>query len=89
MFKLNEKYEFSRSILKCDYIRYSTTEKSTKNTATSQIYMNILRKHSAIPVLTSYFDLHIDLVHAATNNGYAGNNDIRLVNLGPIALFSN
>ena len=29
------------------------------------------------------------MLHAATNNRYAGGNDIRLVNLGPIALFSN
>ena len=29
------------------------------------------------------------MLHAATNNRYANGNDIRLVNLGPIALFSN
>ena len=29
------------------------------------------------------------MLHAATNNRYENGNDIRLVNLGPIALFSN
>ena len=30
MFKLNEKYEINRDILKCDYIRYSPSEISIK-----------------------------------------------------------
>ena len=41
MFKLNEKSEVSRSILKCDYIRYSPSEISTTNTANSHIYIYI------------------------------------------------
>ena len=40
-------------------------------------------------MLKSYLDLIFDVVHAATKNKYADNNDIRLVNLGPFALFSN
>ena len=39
-------------------------------------------------MLNSFFGLKFDVIHAATNNRYADNNDIRLVNLGPIALFS-
>ena len=30
MFQLNEKYSDNRDILKCDYIRYSPSEISTK-----------------------------------------------------------
>ena len=37
MFKVNENYKIIRSILKCDYIQYLPSEKSTKNTANSQI----------------------------------------------------
>ena len=33
--------------------------------------------------------IHFDVLHAATNNRYVDGNDIRLVNLGPYALFSN
>ena len=37
MFKLTEKYEIKRNILKYDYIIYSQSELSTKKTANSQI----------------------------------------------------
>ena len=41
-------------------------------------------------MLNSYLELNFDVLHAAApNNRYADGNDIRLVNLGPIALFSN
>ena len=40
-------------------------------------------------MLNSYLQLNFDVFHAATNNRYVVGNDIRLINLGPIALFSN
>ena len=86
MFKLNEKYEFNRSILKCNYVRYAPSEMSTINTADSQYYMNIPREDSVISFLYDYLDLNFDVLHAATGNRYADGNDIRLVILGPIAL---
>ena len=89
MFKLNEKYEINRVILKCDYIRYSPSEISRINTANSQVYNNIPREDSVISLLNSYLELNFDVLHAATNNRYVDGNDIRLVNLGVIALFSN
>ena len=89
MFKLNENYEVNRSILKCDYIRYPPSEISTINTTNSQICINIPRDDSVISLLNSYIDLNLDVVHAATNNKYADDNDIRLVHLGPKGLFSN
>ena len=90
MFKLSGKYEINRDILKCDYIRYSPSEISTINTANSQVYINIPREDSVISLLNSYLELNFDVIHAAApNNRYADGNDIRLVNLGPIALFSN
>ena len=88
MFKLNEKYEINRNILKCDYIRYSPSEISTIKTANSQIFINIPREDSVISLLNSYLELIFDVLDTATNNRYADNYDIRLVNLGPIALFS-
>ena len=89
MFKLSEKYSINRDILKCDYIRYSPSEISTINTANSQVYINIPREDSVISLLNSYLELNFDVLHAGTNNRYADGNDIRLVNLGPIGLFSN
>ena len=89
MFKLIENYEIDRRILKCDYIRYSPAEISTVNTANSQIYINIPREDSVISLLNSYLELNFDVLHAADNTRYVDVNDIRLVNPGPIALFSN
>ena len=89
MLKLIDRYEINRDIFKMDYIRYSPSEISTINTANSQVYINVPREDSVISLLNSYIDLNFDVVHAATNNRYADNNDIRLVNLGPIALFNS
>ena len=89
MFKLNEKYEIDRRILKCDYIRYSPAEISTINTANNQIYINIAREDFIISSLKSYLEIISDVLQAATNNRYVDANDIRLVNSGPIALFTN
>ena len=89
MFKLNDKYEINRALLKCDYIRYSPSELSTINTANSQVYINIPREDSVISLLNSYLELTFDVLHAGTKNRYVDGNNIRLVNLGPIALFSN
>ena len=100
MFKLSEKYEINRKILKCDYIRYSPSEISTINTPNSQIYINIPREDSVISLLNSYIEINFDVLKAATSNRYADTSqnrmssqkytdDIRLINLGPIALFSN
>ena len=89
MFKLSEKYSVNRDILKCDYIRYSPSEISTINTANSQVYINIPREDSVISLLNSYLELNFDVLRADNSNRYLDGNDIRLVNLGPIALFSN
>ena len=39
-------------------------------------------------MLNSYLELNSDVLHASTNNGYADGSDIKLVNLGIIALFT-
>ena len=78
----------NRNILKCDYRRYSPSEISTKNTPNSQTNINKLREDDKNSVLKSFHDLHFDVLNAATNIRYADGNDIRLINLGVIALFS-
>ena len=40
-------------------------------------------------MLYSYIELNFDKLKAATSNRYEDADDIRLINLGPIALFSN
>ena len=89
MFKLNENYEVDRRILKYDYIRYSPAETSTVNTPNSQININIPREDSVISLLNSYLDLNFEVIKKGDNSRYGNGNDIRLIILGPIALFSN
>ena len=89
MFKLSEKFEVDRKILKCDYIRYSPSEISTINTPNSQIYINIPREDSVISLLNSYNELNFDVLRATTRSRYADTDDMQLFNLGPNALFSN
>ena len=89
MFKLSENYEIDRRILNCNYIRFSPAQISTINTANSQINIIILREDSVFSLLKSYLELNFEVLQAATNNRYVDANDIRLANLGPIALFSN
>ena len=89
MFKLNERYEINRNIIKCDYISYLPSKISTKNTINSQISIFIPREVSIVSLLNSYHDLNFDVFYAATGNRYADGNDIRLINQEQIALFSN
>ena len=62
MFKLKEKYEIFRSILKCNYVRYSPSELSTINTANYKIHNHIPRENSVISLLNGYFDLNVNVV---------------------------
>ena len=86
MFKLNENYEVDRRLLKCDYIRYSPAKTSTINTPNSQSYINIPREDSAFSLLNSYLDLNFEVIKKVDESRYGNGNDIRLVNLGPVAL---
>ena len=75
MFKLSERYQIDRRIQTCDYIRYSPSEISTINTASSQIYINIPREDSLISLLKSYIYLNFDVLNATTSNRYADGAD--------------
>ena len=57
MLKLNEKYEVDRKNLKCYYIRYSSSDITTTNTVSSQVYVVIPRRNSVISLLNSYLEL--------------------------------
>ena len=83
------KKNVDREILNCDYIRYSPSEKSTICTPNCQIHFNIPRKDSVISLLNKYIELKFDILKTASSNTYADADDIRLINLGPIALFGN
>ena len=88
MFKLNEKNDYIRNILKRDCIRYSPSEISTIKTPKSQTYVKIPREDRVNSLLESSLDLNFDVLHAATGNRCVYTNNIKLSNLGSIALFS-
>ena len=89
MFKLNENYKFDRRKVKCDYIRDSPAETFTKNTLNIQKYINIPIEYSVISLLKSYLDIKIEVIKKACKSRHANDNDTKLVDPGPIALFSN
>ena len=88
MFKLSEKSQIDRRILKCVCIRYSPSEISTINTPNSQIFNIFPRRDSVYSLKGCLLRLNFVVLHAATNNRYADGNDIKLTNLGLIALFN-
>ena len=59
------------------------------NTPNSQIYINKLKEDGVIFILNSYLDLNFETIKKTDISRNANGNVIRLVNLGPIALFSN
>ena len=88
MFKLNEKYEVDRRILKCDYIRFASAETSIINTPKSRMYILIPTEDLVYSSLNSYLDFNFEVIKKADNSRYANGNDTSLANLGPIELFS-
>ena len=88
MLKINKNYDSDRKILKCYYIRCSPAETSTINTPESQICIKIHGEYSNNSLLNSYLQLSSEVIKKIESSGNANGNDIRLVNLGPIALFS-
>ena len=88
MFKLSEKYQIDRRVLKRDYIRSFPSEITTINTTTSQTYIKIPTGDSINSLFSSYLRWNFDVLDSATNDRYADGDDIRLVTLGATALFS-
>ena len=89
MLKLIENFQVDWRILKCDYKRCSPAEVSAKNIPNSQRKINIPREDSVISSLNSCLERSFEIIKKAYNSRYAKCKDLRLVNLGPIAIFSN
>ena len=67
----------------------SPAETSTIFTPNIQIYFNIPTEDSVISLMYSYLDLNFEVIKKADDSRYGSGNDIGLINLSPIALFSN
>ena len=64
-------------------------QRHLKETPKSQIYIKIPREDSVISFLNIYLYLNSEVTKKADDSRYKNGKDIRLINLGPIALFSN
>ena len=77
MFKLSEKYDINRDILKCDYIRYAPSELSTVHTANSQKKIYEPRGDAVNFLLISLLDINFDVFNAANpDNRFTDNDNI-------------
>ena len=76
-------------MLKSHYIRLSPAETLRTKAPNTQIYINIPREASAISFLSSYLDSNFEDIQKANDSRYEKDYDIKSVNFGPIASFSN
>ena len=86
MFNLSQKHAVDRPILKRDY---TPPWLNLVNGEIDQFFIDIPRKESAISLRDSYLELDFNVTHRVSAHArYADGGHIRLVNLGPIALFN-
>ena len=89
MFNLSQKSAVDRSFLKCDFISYTPTSLNLVNGERNQIFVDIPGEDSALSLRNCYLDLDFSVTHrAGAQARYADGDHVRIVNLGPIALFN-
>ena len=67
MLTVNEINEVDQRILICEYFLYSPAETSTIIIPNRQIYINIPRNDSVIPLLNSYLELYYEIIKMLMN----------------------
>ena len=87
MFSLKSKYTLEKPIHKIDSIKYSPSSLATINNNSSNISISLPREDADICLQNSYIGLEFE-VHKNDDTRYNDGDEISLVNLGPIALFS-
>ena len=87
MFNKSQKQAIDKPILKFDFLRYTPQSLNLVNGEKNQFFQ-IPREDSAFSLKDSYLQLDFRVAHRAGAHARYGDGDhIRLVNLGPIALF--
>ena len=87
MFSLKKKYTLEKPIHKIDFIKYSPSSLATINNANSNVSISLPREDAYICLQNSYISLEFEVLKN-NNTRYANNDEISLVNFGPVALFS-
>ena len=89
MFDISQKHAVDRPILKCDFIRYTPPSLNLVNGENHQTFIYIPRESSAFSLKDVYLDLDFNVTRrAGAHARYAIGDPIKIVNLGPIALFN-
>ena len=89
MVNLSQNYAVDRPILKCDFIRYTQLSLTFVNGENNRTFIGITREDSAISFKKSYIELDFNVTYrAGAHAQYTDGDHIKLVNLGPNALFN-
>ena len=88
MFNLSQKCAAERPILNCDCIRYTPLSLNLVNRENNQVFSDVPREDSAISLKDGYLELDFNVTHRAGSQLAYGDH-MRLVNLGPMAIFNN
>ena len=86
-FNLKNTKTLSRELYKSDFYRYIPNSLATVNNNNSNISIHIPREDTYISLQISYILIDFEVTHDDNTRNIDGN-EISLVNLGPIALFS-
>ena len=88
MFNISQKHAVDRRIVKCDYTRFTPQLLNLVNGETNQIFIEMPREDAAFSWKDSYLEFDFFVTHrAGAHNRYVDGDNIRLINLRPIALF--
>ena len=87
MFSLKSKYTLEKPIHKIEFIKYSPSSLATVKNTNSNISISLPREDAYICLQNSYISLEFE-VYKNDKTRYANGDEVRLVNFGPIALFS-
>ena len=71
MFKLKKNYRSDRTVVKCDFLKFSPVETSTINTPNTQVYINIPKEDSVFSFLKSYLVLNFEFIKKTDERNYA------------------
>ena len=87
MFSLKSKYTLTKPIHRIDFIKYSPSSLATTNNNNSNISISLPREDAYIRLQHSFISVDFEVLKN-DNTRYANGDEISLVNIGPVALFS-
>ena len=89
MFQLTHKNAVDRPLVEIDYIKYTPPSLNLINGENNQVFIDIPREKSAISLKGGYLESDVSVTHrSGAHNRYVDEDQIRLVNLGPVAFFN-